>query len=92
MAVLHESLLFILVGFSLHVVQLPLPLFHLAPFRGVCFHWPASVSLHPVLLSTQSNFMAQGKEKRYGGKRGKVTKGGRMILECRGKSWHFSIY
>lgn len=60
-AVLHESLFFILVGFSLHVVQLSLPLFHLAPFHGVCFHWPGSVSLHPVLLSTQSNFMAQGK-------------------------------
>lgn len=58
MAVLHESLLFILLGFSLHVVQLSLPLFHLAPFHGVCFHWPALVSLPPALLSTQPNFLA----------------------------------
>ena len=74
MAVLHESLFFILVGFSLHVVQLSLPLFHLAPFHGVCFHWPGCVSLYPVLLSTQSNFMAQGQEKRYGEQGGRGQK------------------
>lgn len=58
MAVLHESPLFILVGFSLNAVQLSLPLFHLAPFHGACFHWPAPVSLPPVLLSAQPNFLA----------------------------------
>lgn len=77
MAVLHESLLFILVSFSLHVVQLPLPLFHLAPFRGVCFHWPASVSLHPVLLSTRSNLWLREGEKIWWEKGEKVTKGGK---------------
>lgn len=83
---LHESLLFILVHFSQHVIRLSLPLFHLAPFHGVYFYQPASVSLHPALQGTQSSSVAQGEEKRNRmGKEEDEEKERRgMILECRG--------